>query len=66
MFTKEEEQWLSNLNFWGETGDHKKMQMAVNLFELRYEIALARKDNVSDNPGFEACGLVFDKPTTKF
>jgi hypothetical protein len=22
---------------------------------------LARKDNVSDSPGFESCGLIFDK-----
>ena len=66
MFIKEEDQWISNLNFWGKTGNHKNMQMAVYLFELGYKLALARKDNVSDSPGFEACGLIFDNPTTKF
>lgn len=37
------------------------MQMAAYLFELGYELALARRDNVSDSPGFEGCGLIFDK-----
>jgi len=37
------------------------MQMAAYLFELGYEFALARRDNVSDSPGFEGCGLIFDK-----
>ena len=37
------------------------MQMAAYLFELGYELALARKDDVSDSPGFESCGLIFDK-----
>jgi hypothetical protein len=35
--------------------------MAAYLFELGYELALARRDNVSDSPGFEGCGLIFDK-----
>jgi hypothetical protein len=37
------------------------MQMAAYLFELGYELALARRDNVPDSPGFEGCGLIFDK-----
>ncbi len=66
MYTKEEEKWIRDLNFRGKTGNHKNMQMAAYLFELGYELALARKDNVSDSPGFEACGLIFDKTATKF
>ena len=66
MSTKEEEQWISNLNFWGKTGGHTNMQMAVYLFDLVHKLALARKDNGSGSPGFEACKLIFDKPTTKF
>ena len=66
MFTKEEEKCVSNLNICGKTGNHKNMQVAAYLFELGYKLALARKDNVSDSPGFEACGLIFDKTTTKF
>ena len=61
MYTTEEEKWISNLNFRGKKGDQKYMQMAAYLFELGYELALARKDNVSDSPGFESCGLIFDK-----
>ena len=61
MYTREEEKWISNLNFWGKTGDQKYMQMAAYLFELGYELALARKDDVSDSPGFESCGLIFNK-----
>jgi hypothetical protein len=56
MYTREEEKWISNLNFRGKTGDQKYMQMAAYLFELGYELALARKDDVSDSPGFKSCG----------
>jgi hypothetical protein len=42
-------------------GKQKYMQMAAYLFELGYELALACRDNVSDSPGFEGCGLIFDK-----
>ena len=37
------------------------MQMVAYLFELGYKLALARKDNVSYSPCFEAWGLIFDK-----
>jgi hypothetical protein len=37
------------------------MQMAAYLFELGYELALSHKDDLSDSPGFESCGLFFDK-----
>jgi hypothetical protein len=42
-------------------GKQKYMQMSAYLFELGYELALACKDDVSDSPGFESCGLIFDK-----
>ena len=61
IFTEEEEKWISALNFRGKTGGEKYIQMAAYLFELGYELALARRDNVSDSPGFEGCGLIFDK-----
>ena len=61
MYTREEEKWIRNLNFWGKMGDKKYMQMAAYLFELGYKLALARKDDVSDSPGFKSCGLIFDK-----
>jgi len=61
MYTTEEEKWISNLNFRGKKGNQKYMLMAAYLFELGYELALARKDDVSDSPGFESCGLIFYK-----
>jgi hypothetical protein len=61
MYMREEEKWISNLNFWGKTGDQIYRQMAAYHFELGYELALARKDDVSDSPGFESCGLILDK-----
>jgi hypothetical protein len=61
IYTKEEEKWISGLSFQGKTGEQKYMQMSASLFELGYELALARKDDVSDSPGFESCGLIFDK-----
>jgi hypothetical protein len=32
MYMREEEKWISNLNFRGKTGDQKYMQMAAYLF----------------------------------
>ena len=32
-----------------------------DILKLGYELALARKDDVSDSPGFESCGLIFNK-----
>jgi hypothetical protein len=61
MYTMEEEKWNSNFDFWGKKGDEKYMQMAAYLFELGYKLALAPKDDVSDSPRFESCGLIFDK-----
>ncbi len=37
------------------------MQMAAYPFELGYKLALACRDNVSNSPGFEGCGLIFVK-----
>ncbi len=61
MYTREEEKWISNLNFWGKTGDQKYMQMAAYLYERGYKLALAHRDDVSDSHGFKSCGLIFDK-----
>ena len=37
------------------------MQMVAYLFELGYDLALSRIHNVLQSPGFEGCGLIFDK-----
>ena len=42
-------------------GEQNYMQMAAYLFELGYKLALACRDNVSNSPGFEGCGLIFYK-----
>ena len=61
VFTEEEEKWISALNFRGKTSKQKYMHLAAYLFELGYKLALACRDNVSNSPGFEGCGLIFDK-----
>lgn len=60
-YTNEEIEWISALNFRGKSGEQKYMQMVAYLFELGYDLALAPRDNVSDSPGFEGCGLIFNK-----
>ncbi len=61
IFTEEKEKWISALNFRGKMVKQKYMQMAAYLFELGYNLALACRDDVFDSPGFEGCGLIFDK-----
>ena len=49
---------IRTANFSGAaTEEYKFLRMVAYLFELGYDVALGRKDNVSDSPGFEACGL---------
>jgi hypothetical protein len=60
--TKEEEKWISGLNYRGKTGEQSTCKC---LLELGYELALAYKDDVSDSPGFESCGLIFDKTVSR-
>ena len=56
IYTKEEKEWIGTL-FSERTLEQKYMQMVAYLFELGYDLAIGRTDNISDSPGFEGCGL---------
>ena len=58
---KEEKERIRRTKFNGKSEDKKFMQMVAYLFELGYDLALSRIHNVSQSPGFEGCGLIFDK-----
>ena len=61
IYTKEQKTAIRRTKFNGKKGEMKFMQMIAYLFELSYDLALSRKHNVSDSPGFEGCGLIFEK-----
>ena len=44
--------------FYGSEGlKEKQLHMVSYLFELVYDLMLSDKDNISESPGFECCGL---------
>jgi hypothetical protein len=47
---------LSRAKF-GKTLQEKPLRMAGYLFELVYDLMIAPRDNASQSPGFEACGV---------
>ena len=61
LYSKEEKERIRRTKFNGKSEDKKFMQMVAYLFELGYDLALSRIHNVSQSPGFEGCGLIFDK-----
>jgi len=61
FYTEEERELVRNVNFRGRTKDEGFMEMVGYLFELGYDVALDRRANVSLSPGFEGCGLIFNK-----
>ena len=61
FYTQDELASVRRTNFRGKDSNKKFMEMIAYLFELGYDLALARLHNVSDSPGFEGCGLIFDK-----
>ena len=61
LYSKEEKERIRRTNFNGKSEGKKFMQMIAYLFELGYDLALSRSHNVSQSPGFEGCGLIFDK-----
>ena len=58
-YTKEDMDNIQRVNFRGRSNEEKFIEMVGYLFELGYELALSRKYNVSQSPGFEGCGLRF-------
>ena len=61
LYSKEEKERIRRTNFNGKSEGKKIMQMIAYLFELGYDLALSRIHNVSQSPGFEGCGLIFDR-----
>jgi hypothetical protein len=57
LYTNEEKQRISSVNFSGKSGEQKYMTMIAYLFELGYDLAISPRRNVSNSPGFEGCGL---------
>ncbi|KAL7536957.1 hypothetical protein ACHAXR_007505 [Thalassiosira sp. AJA248-18] len=61
FYSEEEKERINNTKFSGKVGEAKYMQMIAYLMELGYDVALSLMDNISGSPGFEGCGLIFDK-----
>ena len=58
FYTADEKRSILSTNFRGKDGNKKFMEMVAYLFELGYDLALGRSNNVSRSPGFEACGMM--------
>ena len=61
LYTKEEIESIRSVNFCGRSKDENLLEMVGYLFELGYDLALSHKCNVSESPGFEGCGLIFER-----
>ena len=57
FYSDEERALLEKANFKGRTNGEKYLDIVSYLFELGYDLALSRTDNVSSSPGFEAFGV---------
>ena len=58
FYTADEKKSVLGTKFPGKDGNRKFMDMVAYLFELGYDLALSRSNNVSKSPGFEACGMM--------
>ena len=58
FYTADEKKSVLGTKFPGKNGNRKFMDMVAYLFELGYDLALSRSNNVSKSPGFEACGMM--------
>ena len=60
LFNEFENEKIDTMNMRGRrTRDLKKMDLIAYLFEIAYDICISPIDNMSQNPGFEACLGVF-------
>ena len=63
FYTNEQKNYIGNTKFPGKKDFREKCgPMACYLFEAGYELMLNPKDNISESPGMERCGL---KPVQK-
>ena len=61
LYTNVEQEAIRRVNFWGKSKEENFVEMVSYLFELGNDLALSHKYNVSESPGFEGCGLIFDR-----
>ena len=59
LYNEDEYNFIRRTSFSGKVGELKFMQMCAYLFEIGYDLAIG--PNVSRNPGFEGCGVIFEK-----
>ena len=57
FYSEEQMEAILGCHFSGKPDVQKFSGMVAYLFELAYDLALSPSNNVSDSPGFEACGL---------
>ncbi len=57
FFTKDEKDLVRKVNFHGRTNSKKFLEMVAYLFELGYDLAISKRHNVLNSPGFEGCSL---------
>ena len=60
FYSEEQKAKIRSCKFSGKPDVQKFSGMAAYLFELAYDLALSPSNNVSNSPGFEACGLDLD------
>ena len=60
FYLEEQREAILRCHFSGKPDVQKFSGMAAYLFELAYDLALSPSNNVSNSPGFEACGLDLD------
>ena len=61
FYTKKEYNSIKRENFNGRSEKENFMEMVGYLFELGYDLALSPRHNSSESPGFEGCGMIFEK-----
>jgi len=57
FYSEEQREVILRCHFSGKPDMQKFSGMVAYLLELAYDLALSPSNNVSDSPGFEACGL---------
>ena len=60
FYSDEQQVKIWSCKFSGKRDVQKFSGMTAYIFELAYDLALSPSKNVSDSPGFEACGLDLD------
>ncbi len=57
VYTEIERFMIGKVNFRGRSLGEKYLDMVAYLFKIAYDVSLSPRNNVSNSPGFEGCGL---------